>query len=169
MGGRPKFVRIQWWFSKCLLILGGKHPLPPFPFNTVWRIFGKILRSLEVLLHARILCAPKMGLLGYLWCNSVNADPPPPFWKFTRAPMSFCLFVCSSKGLLRFSVFVSACPHVPPAPLFIRLLNPLRVPLCSTISLSYRHSVFTLRLTTVHCPSILGKAYAYSSECASPN
>ena len=121
----------------------GQTPLPP-PHLIPYYEYS--IRSLGVLLHARILRAPKMGLLGYLWCNAVNADtPPPPFWKFTRAPMSFCLFVCSS--VLRFSVFVSACPHVPPAPLFIRLLDLLRVPLCSTISLSYRHSVFTLRLS----------------------
>ena len=81
---------------------------------------------------------------GNLWCNSVNADPHPP-WKFTRAPMSFCLFVCSS--VLRFSVFLPVCPHVPPAHLSIRLLDLLPVPHCSTISLSYRHSVFTLRLS----------------------
>ncbi len=73
-------------------------------------------------------------------CGQCGPLPP-----LENLPVRLCpsvfLFVSLYYAFLFFS------PHVPPAHLSIRLLDLLPVPHCSTISLSYRHSVFTLRLS----------------------
>ena len=63
---------------------------------------------------------------------------PPPFENLPVRPCPSVYFF-----VRLYYIFLPICPHVPPAPMSTRLLDLLPVPHCSTISLSYRHSVFT--------------------------
>ncbi len=90
--------------------------------------------------------------------------PPPPFPLLKIYPcayvlLSICLFVCTT--FFCFSACLSSCPASPSVHPSTR---PSACPSLLDHLFVLRHSVFTY-----DCPSVLGKAYAYSPDCAHPN